>query len=223
MISDLTLAQLCLTIYGLPGQPPFVWDHFDDGKDSDGICWGIKRFPEADVIALRGSVTLLDWLRDLDVWANPFGHRDLRRVHPGFQLGMPQVWEEAKPMVGSRPVIVTGHSLGAGRASILAGIMTLDGKAPFARVVFGEPRPGYPDFCAIIADVPGRSYVNRDDHGHDRVTDLPYWLPPLDYMHPSPLISVRAAPSEEATGLLGLFRYHHMPLYVQALGALTAA
>lgn len=220
MISDHDAAKLCAAIYDYPSDQSAAFDHYDDGTEDDHVCWAFKRFPNVDVIVMRGSVSRIDWLRDFDVWVNPFGDKKLRHVHPGFLLGMRNTWEEVASMLDGRPVIVTGHSLGAARAAILTAIMTLEGKAPVRRVVFGEPKPGFLDFNGLIASVPGASYCNGDDAGHDLVTEVPFSFPPLEYTRATPLISVSASPTQSVMGFLGLFSYHHMPLYVQALGAL---
>lgn len=210
MITDRTLAALCAGIYAYPGAIPITWDWFDDGADDDQICWGVKRIDGIDVIVMRGSSTFTDWKRDFDAWADPFHKTAIGRVHPGFLLGMEQVWAEAKGKVG-HDIAVTGHSLGAARAGILTGLMVRDGIAPIARVVFGEPKPGFKDFADLILPVPSRSYCAGDDRGHDLVTDVPFSFPPEQYLHPTSLISVSVSPA--AADPWGPFRYHHMPAY----------
>ncbi|SIO38681.1 Lipase (class 3) [Bradyrhizobium erythrophlei] len=94
---------------------------------------------------------------------------------------------DLRPLTG-QPVIVTGHSLGAARAAVMCGLMVADGAAPAARVVFGEPKPGLMDFAERIKDVPARSYRNGDALHHDLVTDVPFSFPPLQYVHPTPIV-----------------------------------
>ena|SRR5437899_85560 len=89
-ITDTDIAELCVGIYAYPGSPPVTWDRFDDGEDSDQICWGIKVVDGCDVLVFRGSTTFEDWRRDFDAWANPFGHSKIGPVHPGFLLGSPK-------------------------------------------------------------------------------------------------------------------------------------
>ena len=214
MITDRDIAALCSAIYAYPGDPPPSWDHFDAGLD-DGVCWALKKLPGADVIVLRGSVTFQDWLRDLrgDPIMTPLGF-----VHAGFHAGMIPMWLEAKAML-SQPAIVSGHSLGAARAGILAGLMTLDKVTPKARIVFGEPKPGYLELAKIIEATPGRSYRNGDATHHDLVTDVPFSFPPLQYVHPTPIIPVTAVPGPDIFATLGVFAWHHAPLYAAATPA----
>lgn len=210
--SDADLAALCGAIYDTMSGTGF--DHFDLGAD-DGICWAIKRLADVDVIVFRGSKTGLDWIRDFRAidYITRVGH-----VHLGFYDGMEHMWMECKPLL-ERPVIVTGHSLGAARASILTALMVADGHQPIARVVFGEPKPGFVDLAQVVNRVPGRSYRNGDERHHDLVTDVPLSIPPLQYVHPTPVIPVCARPEGDLFSRLGVLAWHHIPLYEAALRA----
>jgi hypothetical protein len=179
--------------------------------------------PGADVIVFRGSTTLQDWLRDAEAVANPVESAGLGPVHPGFNAGLTAVWQElmARRAAGqlSPRVVVTGHSLGAARATLMTGYLVQGGAAPIARYVFGEPRPGFARLAEIIKDVPAFSYRNGDNaedpSGFDLVTSVPFRFFPELYVHPSPLIDVRADPP--ATDEWGVFRWHHIQLYCDAL------
>lgn len=218
MITDAEIAALCVGIYAYPGQLAVAWDHFDAGQIGDNICWGVKRVDGTAVVVLRGSVTRLDWLRDFQSIADPFHHDDIGPVHPGFLSGMRGVERELGGLVArTEPLIIAGHSLGAGRAAILTGLLVIDGWKPTARVVFGEPKPGFAQLASIIANVPGRSYRNGDDTHHDLVTDVPFSFPPEQFVHPTPVIPVCARPEPPDFASRGMFAWHHMPLYHQAL------
>jgi pimeloyl-ACP methyl ester carboxylesterase len=212
MPGDAAIAALCTEIY----QPtaPTAFDHYDAGTD-DGICWAIKRLEGFDVVVFRGSKTLEDWLRDVQARATPsrIGH-----VHSGFYAGMEHMWADLRPLL-SQPAIVTGHSLGAARAAVLAALMTVDGAPLVARVVFGEPKPGLLDFAKLITGIAGRSYRNGDDTHHDLVTDLPLSFPPTQFVHPTPIIPVCCRPTGDLFSTMGVFAYHHIELYRAALAA----
>lgn len=212
--SDAKLAKFAAAIYR-PGSIP--WTHYNDGNDAAGVCWGLMRCAGVDVIALRGSLTLRDWLRDLDLFADPLFGGALGPVHPGFLCGMRETWATIRPLL-EQPAIVTGHSLGAARASILTALMTLDGFRPLRRVVFGEPRPGFAKLASIVGAA-GRSYCNSDDaeRNRDPVCDLPFSFPPEEYVHATPLSFVSAPPTPAIAAALGPFALHDMSLYVQAL------
>lgn len=224
MISDAEIAALCAGIYAYPGQPGVVWDHYDAGESGDRVCWALKRVPGTVVLVFRGSVTWLDWLRDLTAIADPFHHDDVGPVHPGFLSGMRTVERELGGLVSKdEQLVIAGHSLGAGRAAILTGLLVVDGWKPLARVVFGEPKPGFAQLGQLIAGVPGRSYRNGDATSHDLVTDVPFSMPPEEYVHPTPIIPVVAKPVPGLFGQFGAFAWHHMPLYQQALQEKTNA
>lgn len=210
MPDDALIASFCGMIY----QPLALirFDHFDAGED-DGVCWAIKRLPGFDVVVFRGSVTTLDWVRDARALATRtrVGH-----VHIGFQAGMEHVWSDLRPLV-NQPCIVTGHSLGAARATVLTALMVADGVPPALRVVFGEPKPGLIDLAEKVRGVPGRSYRNGDELHHDLVTDVPFSFPPLQYVHPTKVIPVCCRPHEDEFFENGIFAWHHIELYETAL------
>lgn len=206
--TDADTAALCAAVYSNGSTPPVAWDHFDAGED-DGVCWAIKRLPGYDAVVLRGSVNFKDWIRDFS--AAPIFTR-IGHVHNGFHAGMEHAWADIRVRL-KQPSIVTGHSLGAARAAILTGLMVKDGIPPVARVVFGEPKPGFQNLADIVARVPGRSYRNGNGTHHDLVTDQP--LLPLEFIHPTPMLPVCAPPAANDPDIA--FAWHHMPLYQVAV------
>ncbi len=219
MISDLGTAELCLASYVASESDTQGFDHFDAGRD-DGVCWAIKHFDDCDVIVLRGSVTGQDWVKD--VFAVPYiGHRrNLGKVHHGFYVGLDNAWDDmAQKLRPHLPIVLTGHSLGAARAALLAGIMLDEGLMPFARVVFGEPKAGFQQLADFLKPVSTRSYRCGDGINHDPIPALPATVPPWLYVHQTPLIDItaHADPAD-----YGPFVFHHMPLYAAALAALEA-
>lgn len=213
--SDTFLAGLCNVIYN-PTTLIEQWDHIDVGAD-DGVFWALRKFGGYDIVVFRGSITPQDWFADFRAMPIPtrVGH-----VHAGFWAGMEHVWAELKPLL-TQPVIVTGHSLGAARACVLAALMVADKCPPVRRVCFGEPKPGLLDFAQFVKDVPGASYRNGDTTFHDLVTDVPATAPPIQYVHPMPISVVTKKPGETLFARLGIFAWHHMPLYLAAVTALT--
>ena len=216
-ITDKDVADLCAGIYAYPSLPAVTWDRFDDGEDSDQICWGVKVVDGCDVLVFRGSTNFEDWRRDFDAWAKPFGHSKIGPVHPGFLLGLDQVLHEYLQNASGK-LLVAGHSLGAGRASILCGLAVVAGIVPVGRVVFGEPRPGFQQLADVIAPIKeSRSYRNGKPgtFEHDFVADVPYRIGLLQYVHPTPLMDISAPPLPDDEW--GIFGYHHMQLYAQAV------
>jgi hypothetical protein len=205
--TDADLAALCAGVYAYEGELVIPWDHFDPGLD-DGVCWALKRLPGYDVVVLRGSKILPDWFRDIRAFPilTRIGH-----VHEGFFLGMEKMLSELRPLI-QHPVVVTGHSLGAARASHLVALMVKDGVPPVLRVVFGEPKPGFQDHADIVATIDGRSYRNGDDADHDRVTDEAL---ARGWVRATPVIPVCSPPPPGDPDLA--FRWHHMQLYQAAV------
>lgn len=212
MIKSSVVANLLVSLYN--GAADF--DILEPGSGDSGICWAAKEVDGVTLLLLRGSVTLSDWLDDFRAVTTPFNHSVLGPVHPGFALGMTDCWAEMRAKTKG-PYVISGHSLGAGRAAILTGLMIRDGILPQARIAFGEPKPGFAQLARYIAPVPAVSYRNvaLSGPGHDYVTDVPATFPLENYTHPCPLTSVRVKPSSN-----GLFAFHHMPLYAQAVADL---
>lgn len=207
MISALRAALLCNAVY--QGDEGFAF--FDPGAD-DGVCWALRREPDADVVVLRGSLEPRDWI--VDLFAAPFPDHRFGPVHHGFLLGMDHAWSDVKKVLSGLPVVLAGHSLGAARAAILNAIMLAEGVRPAMRFAFGEPRPGFQTLAGLLTQTPCAIYCNGDDDGHDLVTEVPFTMPPtFDYRPSGTVQSVCGGWS----GLRDdLFRYHHAPLYVKA-------
>ena len=212
-------ADLNLGIYGIT---PVTWDKYDDGSADDGVCWAIKSVQDVHVIVFRGSDNLKDWMRDVMALTKPWGAQGLGPVHPGFFLGMLKVWGEIKS--SGQPLnrmVVTGHSLGAGRTKILVGEMVLDKTPPIGMVRFGSPRPGFKILSDVVKPVPSWSYRNTDGgRHHDLVTNVPFSFPPESYTDEQP-IDLTVTPTPEADDPLGMFRFHHIQLYAGAVPATT--
>jgi len=208
--------QIANTTYDIFYNPQ-TFDHYDDGTDYIQVCWGIKKIDDFDIIVFRGSKTLEDWLRDFDALENPITDDDLGPCHPGFLAGIRESWQKIKPLI-SNNTIITGHSLGAARATILTAIMILDNVIPIQRIVFGEPRPGGSKLASIVSKIEGLSYRNGDSINHDLVTDLPWSFPPIEpYQHPTPLEHINIEPSETDKKTLSIFAWHALDCYIAAM------
>jgi hypothetical protein len=123
-------AALCRAIYAYPGDPPFVWD---ERQDTTGVAWGISfggpvgNTRTIAYVVFRGSYTMLDWLRDLVGFAPAVSHPTFGPMWGGFLLGMDETWAVIKPLLkDTEEIVITGHSLGASRADVLAGYMLTD-------------------------------------------------------------------------------------------------
>jgi hypothetical protein len=202
--TDFELAQLAQAIYSQ--QPAGFWVTL---LPHDGGYVGLYRWHDkVDVPVWRGSITLTDWLDDFAA-APEFDGR-LGWVHSGFMGGVESIYEELGKHI-ARPIMVTGHSLGAAHAMLHTGLLRYAKEDLIGAVVFGCPRPAEQGLADLLADVPTRSYRNGEDPVPTVPTDPPY-------VHPKPLIQVNAGAHINDHGPL---TYHHIDLYVSAMKGLA--
>ena len=203
------LAALQLALYaGDAGQ----YDYICDGSTDDDVVYGIAKRGDLTVVVLRGSITFEDWWRDFQAFPHAsVSHPQLGQVHAGFFAGMEATWAEISSKV-TGPWVVIGHSLGAARATILAGLAASSGRAPVARIVWGEPLCCFDRGAFYIRQIPGTSYINRHStipQVHDPVPDLP---PPIGYTRVTLMTGICCQPRNP----LILKDWHAMSLYAQA-------
>ena len=220
MITDAQIVDAVAELYGADPQ-------FDDllWPDADaGVAVALRRYDDIDLVIFRGSTTGQDWERDLMAVPMPSGaYPQIGWVHPGFLLGLDQTFAHIKPLLrgGKVRTVVSGHSLGAGRASQFGGLLiAADPSIDVEAVIFGEPRSGCRTLRTLWAPKPYRSYRNADPSGagHDMVTDVPT-MPP--YCQNRPLIDVFGEPSSRDPWLL--LKYHHIQLYQEGVKAMERA
>ena len=201
MLSDLACAGLCYHTYFTPGA-------FDQIIDSNGVYAGIKQYDDCTAIAFRGSTTITDWHRDFE--AEMVDDPQLGKVEAGFLQGLREAL--IFTAFNKTPIVATGHSLGAARALLFAGDMSVSHLAiPLRVVTFGSPRPGAQKLKDILKNVPICSYKNGDDP----VTDVPFNLPDFPYIHPRDLIPVKVETTSPDPWLL--LKNHHIQNYIAAL------
>jgi len=207
---------LCEDIYAYPGASIITWDYLSQGK----VYWGLKRANNENYICFRGSTTLQDWLRDFNAVANPFIHDKLGPIHPGFWDGMSQAWTEIKSKVTSN-IVFTGHSLGSGEVDVASGLAILDNINPIAKIGFGSPKAGFKQLGQMLKNIPDFCFRNTNGILWDLITSMPFTFYPEEYQHTAPLFNVCAAPP--AYDEWGVFSWHHIQLYKQAILNLTEA
>ena len=152
------------------------------------------------VIAFRGSVGTLNWLEDFDVSLVPRPDACAEcQVSKGFFLDTYQtIAQDVRDALaavraavgGPSPVLVTGHSLGAALAELLAydlATAAAAGGPPVqlaAVLTFGKPRVGNAAWAAAWTAVlqSATPVAYRVVHYEDPVPHLPLEL--MDYAHP---------------------------------------
>lgn len=128
----------------------------------------------ARVIAFAGTDPLVvrNWLTDLSAWSSPDD------MHAGFEAAASAVWPQVSAQaraarLAGKPLMVTGHSLGAALACITAKRIRDEQLADIAGVyTFGMPRSGGERFAGAYGPaLEQRTY--RLVYGDDVVPALP--------------------------------------------------
>lgn len=139
------------------------------------------------IVAIAGSQRLEDFLVDGDFLPTDAG--PLGKVHAGFYRGAQEVFAILRTMLLGK-VSITGHSLGASRAAILAGLCIDAGIAVSGLFMFEPAKPAYAALGIII-----RCHVERivcTCNARDFVPDLPPSFP-FPYLHIVPPVDLHSA------------------------------
>lgn len=200
MVSDLDLVNLCAAAYSGDRTA------FDHTIEINQIYAGVLDKPDGFIIAFRGSLVLVDWLRDIEA----VRLQDVISVGPvaeGFYTGLSGVLDAIDAASIGKSIYITGHSLGAAHAAILGGLLVSLGIKPAKIVLFGCPRPGGEKLKYLLSGVAISSYKNR----YDPVTDVPIPFP-LSFTHVRGMIGLNIDPG---TGLI--LDDHHIANYQKGL------
>ncbi len=213
MLNDYEICQLL--------QAQYDGEQFDSTIDISGVYVSVKQLPDCSVVMFRGSTTPLDFWRDFEGLMVRDAY--IGGVEQGFITGLRDVSAHLEwmfPEDGGRQAIFTGHSLGAARALLFAGLWQKYNhlEAINEVVVFGAPRPGGQKLKDILAPVTIRSYKNA----HDPVTDVPIDLGLLEpYCEPAPFIMLDVPPAPDDDW--GIVAPHRLQYYAQGVKALCDA
>ncbi len=111
---------------------------------------------EQALLVFRGSDEPLDWINNLRIELGPWRGRG--RVHCGFADSLEAVWPEVEAALQqiTRPLLITGHSLGGALASLAASLVPHE-----ELITFGAPKVGDAEFCASLGSA--RRFVNNED------------------------------------------------------------
>ena len=119
-------------------------------------------------------------------------------------------------------VYITGHSLGAAEAVLVAWSRVRRGLPVDGVYVFGCPRPGNSELGVLLSHVPVYRSIRNQIGGfpdYDLVTAVPFDVEAmLDYAQPAPFEAIAERPPPNDP--LGPFQYHHSYLYAQGCAKL---
>lgn len=198
---DIELCQAAADCYSPAGK-------WEDTFFTSGVWYATRKNSAGErILAFRGSKTIEDWARDLDGW--PTRDPQVGWCAEGFHDGMRDVLAAWSKLFALDRCWITGHSLGAARAAIMAGLLAKRAIiSPRGLVVFGCPRPGFGKLKRICQGLRVcRVYSNKDDP----VPDLPEPLwKILPYRHPAKPIMLQAG---RTPGDDGPFSAHHIARY----------
>lgn len=139
----------------------------------------VTRTPDVTVISLMGTNDAAGWISNFRiVGAVPAEHPEIGVCESGFLAGAEALWPMLVRTLDDRPVILQGHSRGAGMVPILAAFM-LRTPHTLSRVVMWEAPWCVGPVCKqllIDAEVDGVQWW----HGDDVVPTIPAvpWLVP---------------------------------------------
>jgi len=140
------------------------------------------------VVSFRGSVSIQNWISNLDFGMEPWSICSGCQAHSGFL----DSWNSAKAIVQgaidgakaanpSYNIVATGHSLGAAVATLAAADLRNSGYN-IALYNYGSPMVGNIPLANFITAQAGGNF--RVTHANDIVPKLPGY--PLGYAHVSP-------------------------------------
>jgi len=208
MILDaITCANLCAELYGADES---AWD---DYWTRDDVVIAHRQINGIDAFICRGSKVGIDWARDSA--AIPAHHPILGWVHAGFAIGIDDAYAEIQQAITGKVALI-GHSLGAARAMLLAGLFAKAGAPAHQVTVFGCPRPGGEELrdTVCLSGTHPESYRNE----RDPVTFVPF--APGIFCH---VIEPAQIHGGAEPGDLTVFREHHISRYLLGLGARAMA
>jgi triacylglycerol lipase len=130
---------------------------------------GVRRY-----LVFRGTESRnhIDWMRDAEF--RPVTGVFETQVHSGFRRALDEVWHDIVPAVSGndRGLVITGHSLGAGLATLAAARLVAADQDVDDVYTFGSPRVGLRDFAAAYDEALGVDTYRVINH-IDIVTRIP--------------------------------------------------
>lgn len=156
---------------------------------------------DLNILAFRGSESLTDWMINFTALPVPY-HGNF--VHAGFALALGAVWDQLRiwfsDRVKSKPLLITGHSLGGAMAELAAVRLADSEFTDVSLITFGKPNtflknssPRLDYLTHQISVVSGSDLVTRvprflykPSQSQDKIylanNERDYWNPSRDLM-----------------------------------------
>ncbi len=125
------------------------------------------------LVAFRGSAQLADWISNLKINSVPtqFGS-----IHRGFFQSFHDVRQSLEnliePLLATRSLLLTGHSLG-GALAVLAAMYWSEKFKIGSVYTFGQPRVGLPSYQAYMRNHAIDRKIHRIVNANDIVPRVP--------------------------------------------------
>ena len=166
---DPTLYEKNKSELGPNQEHPATWHFFDDGKAEGGTDTQafITHHDEIILISVRGTLELVDFVRDTDAQQVPVTG-GVGKAHQGFydayRAMSTFVLTYLDKFDSDQKVIICGHSLGGAIATLLAEALRRDTKKyDVLLYTYGSPRAGDADFVNGAAELAHHRMVNSND------------------------------------------------------------
>lgn len=142
------------------------------------VCAFVAASASYNLLVFRGTKTPQDWMEDLYCTPARFdwifdSSPAVGEIHAGFGHtladGLSQIISGLTARDQTRPLLITGHSLGGALAALVGACFTVMGVSirPVSAIyTFGQPRIGLNDFCNTYERLLGKKllrFVNRQD------------------------------------------------------------
>ena len=127
------------------------------------VSYYLSATADMQTIAVRGTANLTNAMVDLDIEFQPDEQLGIS-LHNGFKTSAAAVYADVKPHLdSSKPVTVTGHSLGGAIAVIVAMFLEQEQRTPAQVITFGQPKVTNVTGAGVFEDIPLTRVVTPKD------------------------------------------------------------
>ncbi|MCA6063095.1 lipase family protein [Thalassolituus marinus] len=127
------------------------------------VSYFLSSTDDMQTIAVRGTANLTNAMVDLDIEFQPDEQLGIT-LHKGFKTSAAAVYADVKPHLdSSKPITVTGHSLGGAIAVIVAMFLEQEQRTPAQVITFGQPKVTNVTGAGVFDDIPLTRVVTPKD------------------------------------------------------------